>query len=79
MRQERLELLVELGCQRLVVREHQSRLLKLLDHVGRRKRLAGPRRPEQDLAILPGAKTVGELGNCSRLIAGRLKRADDLE
>src|SRR5262249_24337038 len=74
-----LEFLVKLGRQRLVVREHQGRLRQSGDHMGRGKRLARACGAEQHLPILPGPKTLDQLADRLRLIAGRLERTDDLE
>ena len=52
VREEALELLVELGRERLVVREHQRRLAELGDDVGRGERLAGAGGAQQHLATL---------------------------
>ena len=70
MRQKRLELLVKLSRQRLVVRQHQRRLADASDDVRGRERLARAGDAEQRLAILPGFETGDDLLDRLRLIAG---------
>ena len=56
VREERLELLVELGGERLVVREHERRLVELRDDVRGGERLARAGHAEQGLAARPSRK-----------------------
>ena len=67
--EELAELAAELGRERLVVREHQRRLLDLLDHEAHRGRLARAGHPEQRLELVALLDARGELG--ARLWAGR--------
>ena len=52
LREELLELGIQLGRQGLVVGHDQGRFLDLLDHRSDRKGLAGTGRAEQDLVLL---------------------------
>ena len=79
VREEALELLVELGRQRLVVRQDERRLAELSDDVARGEGLAGAGGAEQRLAGLAGPETVDEFVDGLRLIAGGLKLADQLK
>ena len=76
VRKELLELAVELGGQRLVVRHDQRRPLHGLDHVGHRERLARAGHAHQHLFLFPGLQTGDQRLNGLRLIAGGLKRTD---
>jgi hypothetical protein len=71
LREERLELGVQLGRQRLVVRDHQSRPLRRLDHVGDRERLARPGDPQQNLMIPPRRHARGQSLDRFGLVARR--------
>ena len=77
-REEAAELLVELGGQRLVVRQDQRRLAELGDDVGRGEGLAGAGGAQQRLAGPAVAEALDELGDGLRLIAGGLELADEL-
>ena len=66
-----LELVVELGGQRLVVRDHKRGPLDLLDHVRHGEGLARARYPEQDLVFEPLDDAVGKLLDRLGLVAGR--------
>ena len=79
MRKEALELLVELGGERLVVREDERRLAELGDDVGGGEGLAGAGDAEQRLAILARVKAGREFLDGLRLIAGGLEGADEIE
>ena len=71
-REELPELVAELRGKRLVVGDHERRLLDCGDHVGHRERLAGGGRAEQRL-VLPALVDAGrELRDRLRLVAGRL-------
>ena len=73
------ELVAELGGQRLVVRDHQRRLLDPLDHAGHRHRLARPGRAEQRHALLTGDDPLGQRVDRGRLVGGRAVRGVELE
>jgi hypothetical protein len=83
VREERLELAVELGGQRLVGGEDQRRALRRLDHLGHGKGLAGAGDAEQHLGALArfasnAADALDELVDGLRLVAGGLElRLDD--
>ena len=79
VREKALELLVELGRERLVVRENQRGFAELSNDIGRGERLAGAGRAEQDLPGLPRAVTAEEGVDRARLIAGGRVRADKLK
>jgi len=79
IREELLELAVELGRQRFVVRNDQCRLVELRDDVRHREGLARPRYTQQALGSLIGLDAADELFDRLRLIAGRLKRAMEFE
>ena len=66
------ELVAELGRQRLVVRDHQRRLLDPLDHPGHRVRLAGAGRAEQRGVVVVPVDRLGQLLDRPRLVARRL-------
>ena len=69
--EEALELVVELGSQGLVVREHERRALRRLDHLGHGVRLPRPRDAQQDLVGLAVLQALDELGDGRRLVAAR--------
>ena len=71
LRKERLELAVQLGRQRLVVRQHERRPLHLLNHVGDGKRLSRSRDAQQGLMSQAAGESIDELLDGLRLIAGR--------
>ena len=79
MREELLELAVELRRQRLVVRQHQRRALHVLDDVGDREGLARAGDAEQRLVRQARLEAVDELRDRLRLIARRLVVALQLE
>ncbi len=74
VREELLELAVELGGQRLVVREDQRRPLHGLNDVGHRERLARAGDAHQHLVLAARLRARDQRGDGLRLIAGRLKR-----
>src|SRR5574341_509155 len=74
-----LELVVELGRERLVVRDHERRLLDLLDHVCHGEGLTRPRYAEQDLVPESPRDAVGKLINGLRLVPRGLIVRYDLE
>ncbi len=70
VREERLELAVELGGERLVGREDEGRALRLLDHLGHGEGLARAGDAEQHLVALGAAHAVHQLADRGRLVAG---------
>ena len=74
VREEALELTVELGRERLVVRENERRTAKVLDDVGHRHRLPGPGDPEQRLESVSALQASGQLRDSLWLVTRRLKR-----
>ena len=79
VRKELLELAVELGGQRLVVRQDQRRPLHGLDDVGHRERLARAGDAHQHLLLAIRAQTFDQRGDGLRLIAGGFKRTFGLK
>src|SRR5690606_34468001 len=79
VREERLELAVELGRQGLVRRHHQGRLLHLLDDVGDGVGLARAGDAEQGLLGQAALEAGHELFDRLRLVAGGRIRRDQLE
>ena len=79
VREELAELAVELGGQRLVVRQHQRRPLHGLDDVGHRERLARPRDAHQHLLVPAALEAFDQRADRLRLIAGRLERGLETE
>ena len=71
VRKELAELVAELGCQRLVVCDHERRSPDLLDRPGHRRRLARARRADQGLVAIAGLEAFGQRADGSRLVAGR--------
>jgi len=67
------EFSVELGSERLVVRDYQRRLVDLLNDVGHREGLAGTGCPEKDLMLLIVQNVFGEGINGCGLVAGWLE------
>ena len=76
---ELLELGIELGGQRLVVRHHQSRPAVLGDHVGHGERLARAGDAHERLVGPALAQPIDQALDRLRLIAGRLKWTYKLE
>ena len=74
-----LELLVELGGQRFVVREDERRFAEPLDDVGGGEGFAAAGDAEQSLAILARQEAGGQLFDGRGLIAGGLEGADEIE
>ena len=72
LREELLELTVQLGRQGLVGRQDNGGPLDRLDHVGHGEGLAGPGHPEQGLVAQTVADTLDQAGDGGRLVAGRL-------
>ena len=69
VREEALELAIELGGERLVGREHQRRPLRRLDHLGHGEGLARAGDAEQHLVALMRIHLGHELGDGGRLVA----------
>src|SRR5207248_3416568 len=77
LREELAELVAELRRQRLVVGDHESRPLHLLDRERHRGRLARARDPEQRLEPLAGGESLSETIPSLRLIGyWRICRVD---
>ena len=70
LREELAELVAELRCERLVVRDHERRFLRLLDDPRHRRRLAGAGGAEQRLVALARADGARDLLDRPRLVAG---------
>jgi hypothetical protein len=70
-----LELLIELASQRLVVDQHERRLLDTLDEIGHREGLARPCDSEEDLMFLSGMHPGRQPCNRLRLIPTGLERS----
>ncbi len=79
VREKRLEFLVELRRERLVVRQNQRRLAYVLDDVRHRESLAGTCDAKQRLELLPVLETFGEFLYGLRLVARRSVRAHEFE
>ncbi len=79
VREERLELAVELRRQRLVRRQHQRRALRRLDHLRRRVGLARAGDAEQHLVALVRVDAGDQFGDGGRLVALRLEVGNDAE
>ena len=77
--EEVAELLHQLGCQRLVRRDHQGGALDQLDDLGHRVRLAGAGDAQQRLVLQAGANALCQLFDGLRLISARFEVGDDLE
>ena len=74
-----LELAIELGGQRLVVREDQRGALHRLDHLRHRERLARAGDAEQHLVQLVVLHALHEIGDRAGLVAGGLIAGRDAE
>ncbi len=74
VRKEFLEFAIELGRERLVVRQHQRRTLHLLNDVRHRKGLARARDTHQHLLAPPTAQALDQLLDRLGLIPGGFKR-----
>ncbi len=79
LREEALELPVELRGQRLVVRDDERGPLRRLDDVRHRERLPGARDPEQGLVSVPAADSLVQLLDRARLVTQRLIGRNQLE
>ena len=79
VREEPLELLIELGGERLVVRHHQRRPVGARDGLGHREGLARARHAEQHLVLVAALEALRQLGDRPRLIAAELEVGDQFE
>ncbi|MNH11775.1 hypothetical protein D3C79_712990 [compost metagenome] len=79
VREERLELAVQLRRQGLVRRQHQRWALHLGDHVGDAEGLARAGHPEQGLVRKARLDSFDHQANGLGLVAGRLETGDELE
>ena len=79
MREELLELGVELGGERFVVRHDEGRALNRLDHVGHGERFAGAGHAHERLNFFTGTKPRHQLRDRLRLVARGLKRRNELK
>ncbi len=79
VREERLELAIELRGQRLVRRQHQRGPLHMGDDVGDAEGLARAGNAQQRLVRQPRLDAFDHLPNGLRLIAGRLETGDQFE
>jgi hypothetical protein len=79
VREEALELAVELGGQRLVGREDERGALGALDHLRHGVGLAGAGDAEQHLGAIVGFRAAHEFGNGRRLVALGLIGCDEFE
>ena len=79
LRKEAVELLVELGGQRLVVGQDEGRAVDRLDHLRHRERLSGAGDTEQRLGLLALPEALDELFDGLRLVAGWAEVGDDVE
>jgi hypothetical protein len=73
LREEALELGVELGGERLVVRHHEGRPAVLRDDVRDREGLAAPGDPEEGLVAVAALDPLAELADRLGLVAVRLE------
>jgi hypothetical protein len=78
-REEVAELGVQLGRERLVVREDEGRPVDGLDDLRRGHRLAGPGGAEEDLVAQPATEPVGQAFDRLGLVTGGLEGRDELE
>ena len=76
VREEGLELAIELSGERLVGREDEGRALHLLDDLRHREGFARAGDAEQDLVLLVLLQTVDEFGDGGGLVTGGLVVAD---
>ena len=72
LREEFLELAVELPGQGLIVRYDQSRLVQCLDDVGHGEGLAGAGDAQQGLELVAFLEALHRLCDCPGLVARRL-------
>ena len=74
-----LELLVELGSQRLIVHHHQSRSVHCGDDVRHRERLPRPGYPEEHLVLVAALKSFAQLRDRALLVAPELEIGHERE
>ena len=79
LREEPLELLVELRGERLVVREDERGPVERLDDLRHREGLPRPGDAEEDLVLLPLAEAADERLDRRGLVSLRRQVGDDLE
>ena len=79
VREKRLEFLVKLRRERLVVRENQRRLAHVLDDVRHRESLARTGHAKQRLELFSAVKSLGQFLDGFRLVARRAVRAHELK
>ena len=72
VREKLFHLRIKLCRQRLIVSDHQRRLIELLDHIRHRKRLTGSGHAKQRLKLIPLFKSLHQLLDRLRLISGGL-------
>ena len=72
LREEGFELVVELGGERLIVREDDRGAVELLDHLGHGEGLAGAGDAEEDLIAVAIAEAANELRDGFGLVAAGL-------
>ena len=72
VREKLFHLRIKLRRQRLIVSDHQRRLIELLDHIRHRKRLTGSGHSKQRLKLIPLFKSLHQLLDRLRLISGGL-------
>ena len=70
--EEFLEFPVQLRRQRLIMRQHQRRLVQSLNHIRHRKRLAGTCNAQKRLKLVSLPESLHQRLNGLGLIAGRL-------
>ena len=69
-REKFLKFGIQLGRQGFIVRQDQSRLVQLLDHVGHGKGLTRARNTQQSLELIAFLESVNQLFDRLRLVAG---------
>src|ERR1700677_3833963 len=79
LREERLELVIKLRGEGLVVGKNQRWPIQRLDDLRHRERLARSGHAKQNLMLIPRLDTSDKLFDCRRLIAARLIVATELE
>ena len=79
VREERLEFLIKLGGERLVVREDERWLTDILDDICHRERFAGSRHAEERLELFAVLETFGQFFDGFRLVAGSTVRAHEIK
>ena len=72
IRKECLKFCCKLGSKGFIVRNHQSRLLNLLNNISHRKSLPSSCRTKQGYFLFPLIKSFRNLSDCFGLVTGRL-------